>query len=166
MATRRVYFGSLLTPDTSGNVWWQPSSILDTNDLYPTRPVLVFADTATKDSAMCEFPMPKNYVGTAKLGVRFKTTATSGNVLWTVDYTSKSTGETGDPSAHQRSLAGTATAVAGTTNFEAEVLLTATDADFAIDDLVSVMVSRNGAGADTVAASMQLLEAFFEYADS
>lgn len=166
MATFRMSIGPLLVPDTSGNVWWQPSSILDTNDKFPTVPVLIFKDTSTKDTAMCGFQIPKNYVSTPKFYVRFKTTATSGNALWTIDYTTIATGATGDPSAYTESLAGTATAVPGTTNFEAEHSLTATAGNFAVDNHCLITVGRNGAGADTVAASLQLIDLIFEWADA
>jgi len=166
MATHRLSFGGLLVPDTSGNVFWQPSAILDTNDLAPSSQVLVFKDTATLDTAAATFSVPKNYVGTAKVIVRYKCTATSGNVLWTLDYRAIAATETGDPSSWQESLAGTATAVPGTTNLLADISFTLTSANLAADDTVLVRVGRNGAGADTVAASVQLVGAVFEYADS
>lgn len=166
MATHRLSFGSLLVPDTSGSVFWQPSSILDTNDKFPTNPVLVFADTATLLLAYAQFQVPKNYVGTAKIFVRYKTTATSGDVLWTVDYRAVAENESGDQATFQESLAGTATTVPGTTNLLDDVSFTLTAANLAVDDTVYVAIGRNGAGADTLAASAQLVDAIFEYADA
>lgn len=166
MATHRLSFGALLSPDTSGSVYWQPASILDTNDLAPTNQVLVFADTSTLLTASATFAVPKNYVGTAKIIVRYKTTVTSGNVLWTADYRSIAAGESGDPSTWQESLAGSATAVAGTTNLLSDITFTLTSANLAVDDTVLVRIGRNGAGADTAAASLQLVDAIFEYADA
>jgi len=165
MATHRLSFGGLLTPDTSGNVFWQPASILDTNDKFPTVQVLAFKDTATLDTAMATFQVPKNYVGTAKVFIRYKTTATSGNTLWTVDYRAVADGESGDQATFQESLAGTATAVPGTTNLLKDLAFTLTSANLAVDDTVYITVGRNGAGADTVAATLQLVEAIFEYSD-
>jgi len=165
MATHRLSFGALLSPDTSGNVWWQPAGILDTNDLAPTNQVLIFANTSTLDTASCTFMVPKNYVGTAKIIVRYKTTVTSGNVLWTLDYRAIAAGESGDPATWQESLAGSATAVAGTTNLLSDIEFTLTSSNLAVDDTVLIRVSRNGAGADTAAASLQLVDAVFEYAD-
>lgn len=166
MATHRLSFGALLNPDTSGSVWWQPSSILDSNDLAPTDQMLIFADTSTLLTASCHFQVPKNYVGTAKVYVRYKTTVTSGNVLWTVDYRAIAAGESGDPSTWQESLAGSATAVAGTTNLLSDISFTLTDSNLAVDDTVLIRIGRNGAGADTAAASLQLVDAIFEYADA
>ena len=168
MATHRLSFGSLLSPDTSGNVWWQPASILDTNDLAPTNQVLIFANTGTLDTSSATFMVPKNFVGTAKIIVRYKTTVTSGNVLWTCDYRAIAAGESGDPSTWQESLADTATAVAGTANLLSDITFTLANAptNFAVDDTVLVRIARNGAGADTAAASLQLVDCVFEYADA
>lgn len=165
MGVHRLSFGSLLSPDTSGSVWWQPTSILDTNDLAPTNQVLIFADTSTLLNSYAFFQVPKNFVGTAKFIVRYKTTVTSGNVLWTCDYRAIAAGESGDPSSWQESLSGTATAVPGTTNLLADISFTLTSANFAVDDTVIVRISRNGAGADTAAASLQLYDVVFEYTD-
>lgn len=165
MATHRLYFESVLSPDTSGSVYWQPSGILDTNDLASTTPVLIFADTATLLTASGFFAVPKNYADTAKIIVRYKTTVTSGNVLWTVDYRAIAAGETGDTASWQESLAGSATAVAGTTNLLSDISFTLTDGNFAVDDTVLVRIGRNGAGADTAAASLQLVTVCFEWSD-
>lgn len=166
MATHRVYIGSLLTPDASGNVFWQPSSILDTNDLLPTVQVLIFKDTATKDKSSCVFAVPKNFIGTAKFGVVWKTTATSGNVVWNFDYRATADAESLDQATFQESLAVT-DAAKGTTNQMNDANVAATSANFAVDDLVLLTVARDGtSGSDTMAASAQLYEVYFEYADA
>lgn len=165
MATHRLYFGALLAPDTSGSVFWQPASILDSNDLSFVH-VLVFKDTSTKDKASAVIAVPKNYVGTAKFGVIWKTTATSGNVVWNVDYRSIADGETLDPSSWQESLAVT-DAAKGTTNQMNDANVSATSANLAVDDLILVTISRDGtSGSDTVSASAQLYEAYLEFADA
>lgn len=166
MATHRIYFGGLLVPDTSGNVYPQPASINDANDLYPTVPVIIFADTSTKIGASCVIPIPKNYVGTPKIGVRWKTTATSGDVVWDVDYRAIANNEPGDPSTHQEALTVTDTADGTARDLnDAEVSLTA--ANLAVDDSLFVTVSRDGAsGSDTMAAAAELVDAWFEYADA
>lgn len=166
MATHRVSFHGLLVPDTGGNVFWQPSSILDTNDLAPSVPVLIFKDTATLDTAVATVMVPKNYVGTAQIILRYKTTVTTGNTLWTADYRAIAETESGDPSTWQESLAGTATAVPGTTNLLKDITFTLTSANLAADDTLLIRIGRNGAGADTAAASLQLIDAILEYTDS
>lgn len=165
MATLKVPFGSLLNPDTSGSVFWQPASILDSNDLYPTNEVLIFADTATLLKSSGVFTVPQNFVGTAKIILRYKTTVNTGNVLWTIDYRAIAAGESADPTTHQESLAGTATAVPATINLLADIEFTLTSANLAAGDTVLILVNRNGAGADTAAASLQLIEAYFQYSD-
>lgn len=166
MATHRLYFGGLLVPDTSGNVYWQPASILDSNDLYPTVPVLVFADSGTKIGASCVLPVPKNYVGTAKIGGRWKTTATTGDVVFDVDYRSIATNEPGDPSSHQESLTVTDTAD-GTARDLNDFEVTPTASNLAVDDSLFITISRDGAnGSDTLAASVELVDAWLEYADA
>ena len=165
MATHRLAFADTLVPDTSGSVFWQPASILDTNDTFPTTSVLIYTDTAVHDKAFGRFFVPKNYVGSANIIVRYKTTVTSGNTLWTAGYTSIAPGETGDPAAVQEALGGSATAVPGTTNLLKDITIALTAANLAVDDTVLVYVGRNGAGADTAAASLQLVDVFFEYAD-
>lgn len=166
MATHRLYFGGLLVPHNSGGVYWQPASILDANDLYPSVPVLVFTDSGTKIGASCMIPVPKNYVGTAKVGVRWKTTATSGDVVWDVDYRSIAANEPGDPSSHQEALTVTDTAdVTARDLNDADVTLTSSN--LAVDDSLFVTISRDGAsGSDTMAASAELLDAWLEYSDT
>jgi len=165
MATHRISFAGLLVPDTSGNVFWQPASILDVNDKFPTIPVLIFKDTATLLTAMAAFLLPQNYVGTAKILLRYKTTVTTGNVLWTVDYRAIAATEDGDPTTYQESLAGTATAVPGTARQLADISFTLTSANLAAADSLFLTIGRNGAGADTAAASLELIDAWLEYND-
>lgn len=166
MATHRLSFFDLLIPDTSGSVYWQPASILDTNDLYPTTQVLVLADSGTKVGASCHVMVPKNYVGTAKIGMRWKATATSGDVVWDVDYRAIAVNEAGDPTTHQESLTVTDTAD-GTANDLNDADVTLTASNLAVDDTLFVTVSRDGAsGSDTMAASAQLVDAWLEYADA
>lgn len=167
MATFRLSFAPLLQPDTSGNAVWQAASVLDTNDLYPTNQVLIFKDTSTLIKSFGTFLIPANYVGTAKIVVRYKTTVTTGNVLWTLDYRAIAVGETGDPTTHQESLAGTATAVPATINLLADITFTLTSANLAANDTIYISLNRNGVGGtpDTAAASLQLIDAYLEYAD-
>jgi hypothetical protein len=166
MTAFRLSFADLLVPDTSGNVFWQPASLIDTNDFYGTNQILAFANTATHDKANARIVVPKNYVGTATIVVRFKTTATSGDALWTCNYTSIAANETGDPAAAQETLAGSATAVPGTTNLLKDITFTLTSANIAPDDTLFIQIGRNGAGADTVASTLQLVDCFFDYADA
>lgn len=166
MATLRDRIYYALAPDASGNCWWEPASIADSNDLFPTNQVLRFKDTGTKITAGMRYTIQKNYVGTAKLVLRWKISATSGNVQLTGDYRAIADGESGDPTTFQESVNSGAVAVPGTTLLEKETSITLTSGNFAVDDVVEILIGRDGSsGNDTAAADLLLLMASFEYAD-
>lgn len=167
MATHRIPFSGLLVPhDVASPPRWQPAAVLDANDLYPSVPVLAFPDSGTKIGASCLLTIPKNYVGSPKIVLRWKTTATTGDVVWDVDCRSIAVNEPGDPTTHQEALTVTDTADATARDLnDAEVSLTA--ANLAVDDSLFLTVSRDGAnGSDTLAAVAELVEAWLEYADA
>lgn len=165
MATHRVYFGQLLGPDTSGSVYWRPASIENTNDLYATD-VLAFNDSGTKIGASAVLAVPKNYVGTAKIGIRWRANATAGDVVFDVDYRAVAAGESSDPASHQESLTSTVTTDA-TALDETETLITLTASNLAADDMLYVTIARDGAqAADTLANELEIIEAFLEYTDA
>jgi len=166
MTIHRIYFGDLLVPDVSGSVVSQPASILDANDLFGQLPVLIFKDTGTKIGASVRIPVPKNYVGTPKIGVRWKANATTGDLVVDVDLRSIAVNEPGDPTTFQESLTVTDTADATARDLnDAEVSVTA--ANLAVDDSLFIVISRDGAdAADTLAASAELIDAWLEYADA
>lgn len=166
MASHRIpILGFGTTPDGSGSVFPEPSSIKLANDLYP-RLVWVFNDTATKISLYGAFLVPKNYVSAPALVVRWATTATTGNVQWALDYRAIADGESFDPTTHQESVTSGAIAVPGTAKLEKETSINLTAANLAIDDWVEFILSRDGAsGNDTAAAALMLIGASFGYAD-
>jgi hypothetical protein len=158
-----IYQG--LTPGTSGNVWWEPASIVLANDLYPTRQVLRFKDTATLDYAYTRFRVPQNYVGTAKITFRYAVNATSGNASFKVNYKSIADAESFDPTTADETPAADTAAVPGTALVEKERTITLTSANLATGDLVEFGIGRDGAGSDTVAADILLLDCNFTYND-
>lgn len=167
MATHRIPLLNFSTlPDTSGNVFFEPSSIKLTNDLY-SRLVCIFNDTGTKLSLRGSFTVPKNYIGTAKCVVRWATSATSGNVQLAFDYRAIADTESFDPTTHQESVNSGAVAVPGTAWLEKETSIDLTAANLAVDDLVDFLISRSGeSGNDTAAAAVMLLAAWFQFADA
>lgn len=168
MATHTLDLTDALVPDPTNTAapYWQPSSILDANDLHDGIPVLVFPDGSTKIGASCRFKVPQNYVGTPKFTVRWKTTATTGDVVWDVDYNAIAVNEPGDPSAYTESLTGTDTADATARDLN-DCEMSATAGNFAVGDTVFVTVSRDLVNAsDTLAASAELVECWFSYADA
>lgn len=165
MATHRIPIGTALIPDASGNGYWEGAALDDVNDRYPHE-LLTLEDSGTKVSAGVMFTVPKNYVGTPKVVVRWKTTATTGDVVFDVEYTAIAAGETLDPSADQEALSVTDSAP-GTARLANDCEVSLTAGNLAPDDTVLMNVSRDGTdGADTLAADAQLVEAWFQYADA
>jgi len=153
--------------DTSGNVYKEPAALnLQTNDRFPHM-VYVFTDTGTRDKIGGLFRVPKNYVGTAKVGLVWATTATSGNARWEFDYKAIADGESSDPSADDESVGSTVVAP-GTARLYKVTEISLTSANIVADDHVQFAIARDGAEAgpaDTIAASIYLAYAYFSYAD-
>ena len=159
MATREILLRDALSPDptNASAPFWQPASILDANDLHDGLQVLVFPDGSTKIGAMVEFELPTNYVGTPTFVIRWKSAATTGDVVWDVDYNTIGVGETGDPSAYTESLTVTDT-VAGTARLDSEVSVAATAGNFAVGDRVLITLSRDLVDSnDTMADEAELI---------
>lgn len=160
--------GADTVPDTSGSVYAEPvASNLQANDRYPGM-CFVFADTSVRNKLGVGFEIPQNYVGTAKLGLIWATTVTSGKVVWEFDYTSIAATESGDPSADQESTTSTGVTVPGTARLLTMTEISLTSANFAAGDWVQGEIVRDGADTtnDTAAASAYLLGAYFSYADA
>lgn len=166
MATHRIpILGATTKPDSSGNVFFESATVKGTNDFFEQL-VLVFNDTATKDTLHGSFQVPQNYVGTPKFVVEWTTTATSGDVEWDVDYRAVAAGESMDQATAQESLNQNDTA-GGSTDLLQEALLTATAGNFAVGDMVLFQLSRDGVDAgDTISAAVQVHGVYFEYTDA
>jgi hypothetical protein len=169
MATHRIpILGAGTLPDTSGNVYFEPASInLQANDRYPHL-VAVFKDTATRDKLGGTFAVPKNYVGSPQIVLVWSTVATTGNARLEFDYTAIADGESSDPSADQQTVALTQ-AAPGTARLYEFAVIALTAGNFAVDDIVQFSIARDGAEAgplDTIADSLYLAAALFEYTDA
>lgn len=168
MATHRIscLTGNVL-PDTSGNVWFEPYPNYATNDFWK-HGHFIFKDTATKDALYSLFQVPMNYVGTAKFYVIWTSTATSGNVVWEIAYRDVGGDDTTslDQSTAQETLTITDAAPTATDRRLAPSA-TATAGNFTAGDTVEIKISRDGTSAsDTMAASAQIADVIFEYADA
>lgn len=158
-------------PSSTAGPRWQPSAVLDANDLYPGIPVLIYPDGSSKISAACQLEVPAFYPSggtgmTVFVLLRWKVNATTGNVVWDLDYTAIAAGESGDPSAHQRSVTVT-TAVPGTARLYQDSVLALTAADLAVGDTISLAIARDLAdAADTCAATVELHRAAFVIQDT
>jgi hypothetical protein len=168
MATLRMpILGWNAAPDTSGDVFLEPYPIKATNDRWDHLH-FIFNDTATKISLFGMFTVPKNYVGTPQLVIVWTTTATSGDVEW--DFAYRAVGgddaESLDQTSQQEDLNQNDTAPSAA-NERMEVAINLTAANLAADDNVEFELSRDGTDAgDTIAAAVQLVGLYFQYADA
>lgn len=164
MATRVMPVAPFF-PDGSGHVYPEISDVEHANDLYPTE-VLVFEDDAAKNGATFEVRVPDDYVGSPVLMVLWSANATTGDVVWDVDYTAIADAESVDPSTDDENATATESTDATALDLNtSEVSLTA--GNFAAGDLVRGKLSRDGANAsDTLAADARVHGVFFKYSDS
>lgn len=163
MATHRIPV-TLDLPDASGNAFFEPAAVnFQANDRYP-HTVAVFKDTATRVGIGFSFRVPANYVGAPKFKVLWATTATTGDFDCEIDYRAIAAGESVDPSTDQENLAAIGAADAQAREC-VETELAATAGNFAANDLVVGTLFRDGADADTIAASVYVLGLMLEYSD-
>ena len=167
MTHRISILGANTLPDASGNVFFEPYSIKATNDVF-NHGHFIFNDTATRLALHGLFSVPKNYVGTAKIVFVWTTTATSGDVEWDFDYRAVggNDAESLDQATAQETVNVNDTAPSAV-NERMEVEIALTDGNFAADDTVEFLAVRDGTDAgDTIAAAVQLVGLYFEYADA
>lgn len=167
MATLEFPIDGGVIPDGSGNCYWAPLDAFASNDVWD-HAVWVFADTSTRVGFHGSFQVPQNYVGTAKLVVRWSTTATSGDVEWDCDYRA-----VGGDDAESLDQAGTQETVnlndtAPSAAWERmELVIDLTSGNFAAGDTVQFSFWRDGTdGGDTIAASAYLFGLLFRYNDA
>lgn len=159
--TPSVFGGANLIPDSSGNVFAEPFTVLSASAFFAYQ-VMAFADTATLDCMYSRWNVPINYQATTTTFIiDWNTTATSGNAIWTLDYRDVSTA-TLAATTSQEALTVT-TAASGTASARVQSTVTATAANFSAGDIVQIRVCRNGAGADTIAATLAIHDIRFSY---
>lgn len=167
MATHQlpILWGSV-EPDTSGNCYPVSYATPATNDVWQAI-VFVFKDTSTRIGLHGRFTVPQNYVGTPVFVVVWSTTATSGNVVWDLDYRTVGGDDTTSFDQNTVEQALTVTdAAPGAAHRRLTPSLSATAANFAAGETVEFIVFRDGAdAADTMAADALLFEVQFQYAD-
>lgn len=170
MATHRLpILGFATIPDTSGDVFFEPTTIDATNDFFKGL-VLVFADSGADDEIFGRFNVPKNYVDTANLIVVWSTTATTND--WEIGIAYRAVGgndtESLDQTTAQESLlTGNNDTAPSAVNERMEFSIALTDGNFAVDDTVQFIFSREGADVgDGIAAKIRVFDLFFEYNDA
>ncbi|HEU0142904.1 MAG TPA: hypothetical protein VFQ79_24500, partial [Bryobacteraceae bacterium] len=153
-------------PAGAGNVYAEPAAVnFQSNDRYPQM-VFAFLDTSTRDGLGGRFAVPKNYAGSPKIVVDWSTTATAGNAVWDFDYTAVGgdAAESYDPSADQQSVTVT-DAASATARRRQSCEMSLTASNLAPDDTVQFTLFRDGAGGDTIAATLYLFGLYFEFSD-
>jgi hypothetical protein len=167
MATHRRSVLNKLQWDDSGNGYTTRYDDLATNDVWKQQ-VLVFKDTATRILLYGQFEVPQNYVGTAKLIIKWTASATTNNVVWDFDYRTVGGNDTTSLDQTGTEEATTVTdAAPGAAWRILETSITLTSANFTAGEEVEFLLGRDGAdGSDTMAASAVLIGAYFEYADA
>lgn len=153
---------SATLPDTSGNVWLEPAATTQTNDRY-AQLVVRYKDTGTKDCLGGNFTVPQNYSSGPSFKIIWVTTATSGNVVWDLDYTSIASGETFDPNSDQEALTVT-TGADPSAQIATTSSMNGTAGNFAAGDTVQFKACRDGASAsDTMTADAVVYAILFQY---
>jgi len=154
-----------LSPDASGEVFFQPASILATTNPSGS-PLAIFLDSATRDGLFGRFAVPKEYVDTAVLDILWYTAATSGDVDWDFEYRANGVGESMNQSGSQESV--TVNDLAGTTFILMQASISLTDGNFAAEDIVEFTLFRDGVTESSggIAASVALAGLFFRYNDA
>lgn len=161
VATKRTNALSwAVRPDSSNNVFAEPSDIKLTNDLYGTF-IWVFKAAATKRTLKTRFAVPKDYVSAPKIVVRVASTTTSSNIQIDVDYRAIADGESFDPTTHQESVNSGAIALPGTALLVKDITINLTAGNFSPDDTVDMLISVDSA---TNVLGL-LIWASFEYSD-
>lgn len=170
MATiHKNILGTTCLPDTSGKVYMEPTALnFQSNDRYPNMCWVFAVQTAARIKLGVGFEVPQDYVGTAKIGLIWASTANTGKVVWEVDYTAIASSETADPSADQESTTSTGTTVDATAKDLNVTEISLTSANLAAGDWVMMSIVRDGLDTtnDTMNASAYLLGAYFSYANA
>lgn len=166
MATLRLpLLGWATKPDSTGSVLPTPLDLAATNDVWDAF-VFEFADTANRIGLHGRCTVPKNYVGTASIVVVWSTTATTGNAVWDFDYRAVGgdDAESLDQAGTQESV--TVTDAAPSAIWERmEASMALTSANLAADDELEFTLFRDGAAADTIAASVYVFSVLLQYND-
>jgi len=172
VATHRIpILGWATVPDNSGEVFFEPMSILATNDTWP-RMLLRFgsdntAQPTTRIGCRGGFTVPKNYSAGANLIVVWTSTLTTGDAEWDFDYRAVGGNdvESLDQATSQETVNANDTAPSAAWE-RMEISIALTDANFTADDEVLFEFFRDGTDAgDTIAGSALLFALLFEYTD-
>lgn len=171
MATHSIdIIGWATSPDTSGDVFFEPYSIKMGAGRWDEMQVCIFNDTAARDGLQGRFRVPENYVGTANLIIDWTPdTGTSGDVEWDFEYRAVAAGTSPQQSFAQTTQdeAVNAADTANAVDVRESLSISLTDGNFATGDIVQWELFRDGTDAgDTMSGAAILFGLYFEYADA
>lgn len=168
-APRVSIFNHSTLPDATGEAFFEPYSILATNDIFPHMILRLGASNAAqptvKHGVYGRFAVPQDFVGTAALKIIWTTTLTSGDVAYSFAYRAVGgdDSESLDQGTFQETVTGTDTAPSAA-HERMELSINITSANLAAGDTVEFYFSRDGtAGADTLAGSAIVQDVQFSY---
>lgn len=169
MATHRIpIINWSCAPDTSGTVFFEPSSAtFGVNNRYPGF-IVAFTSQSAKQGFAGKFVVPKDFVSAPKVIPVWATTATSGDVVWNFAYTSVNgdSANSIDPAADAEAVSTTDTASGTARQRQEATAIALTAANFNVDGEVLFNFYRDGAAVgDTLAATSWLFSLLFEYSD-
>lgn len=163
MATHELeILGRNAKPDTSGNVFKQPYSVIDTATVIDPY-VWCFKDSGTVVAIDDKFLVPRNYVGTAKINFYWCANATTNSAQFDFDYLARSSGE--DMGAAVTEAVTVAQALSGAAFDLYKTTVSLTSGNLAAGDIVTFKLARDSA-TDTLATTLMLFSATFEYSDA
>ena len=163
MATHRIpILGFNTVPDASGDVFFQPYSVVDVGATIDPL-VLTFNDSGAKDGVRGNFRVPENYVGTAKLLIVCTGNATGGTIVFDWSVLTRSGAEDMGDGTTRTTETGNVTK-GGTVFLREEITITLTDGDYAAGDEVLFELFRDTI-TDTMAAATAVFGVYFEYSD-
>ena len=173
MATHQIsLLGGQTCPDSSGNCWQEPYSILATNDVWP---FLIYrfglsnaAAPTTRIGLIGAMTIPQNYVGTASIIPVWTATLTSGDVVWDFDYRAISGNDTEslDQTTNVESVSVTDTAPSAA-HERLTPSVSLTSSNIAAGDTIEWGIFRDATdAADTMAGSAILVDLILQYADA
>ena len=170
MATHRIsILGANTIPDTTGRAFFEPYSVKATNDIFKHLVGVLNDPSASQVHGFYgQFPIPKNYVGTASVIVVWTSTATTGNFNSRFQYRAVGgdDSESLDQATFQETIEVTdAAPSAAHERMEASFAVTA--GNFAADDTVTFLYERfDESGVDTLAAAVTVHDILFQYNDA
>ena len=156
-----------VTPDTTGEAFFEPYTILATNDIFK-HTILRFGSSNSAQPTVDHgvygvFTVPADYSAGASILIKWTATITSGDVYFVFSYRNVAVGASLDQTTFQQASTVTATAP-GTANLLLSSTISPTAGNFVAGDVVEFFFHRDGSnGADTMAGSAIVQDLRFSY---